>query len=283
MISLISLQIPSQVMGFIFFIVIAVAVLIACRKEACSGSERRSQSKARPVTPPPPRTPEWLPSRQQVIAQTCPCGKLNSPSAEQCWSCNEPLASLQPELHTFDSARRCSVCAYYLYAGDSIVITPCCHAQGHTEHLQDWVRTKGSCPSCEESIKVTDLLRVLPPGQRPPSRLWKPSEQQIVVLVCKCGKANNPDETICWSCNESLAEAKRETQKVKAAPSCVVCGYEITPAEPIAICPNCLAQGHKTHLQAIIKAKGTCPTCGQRLRTTQLLVTKSQTTHHPRR
>lgn len=269
----------------IFVIMIVVVCCALAQKECSKDKARREEGKGRPVvvTPSTPPTRRRLPSEHRVMALTCTCGKLNNPSEKKCWSCNEPLATLQPQLHTFDASRRCSVCAYYLYSEDRMAITPCCFAQGHDEHLQDWVKAKNSCPSCEEAIKPAHLLRVLPPTWRSPSRRWKPSEQEIIVLVCECGKPNHADEKVCWSCNKSLTKAKRETQKIKSAPSCIACGYEIDSSEQIAICPNCQCQGHKTHLLALIKAKGECPTCGQRLRTTHMLVSKPETTHHPRR
>ncbi len=267
----------------IIVVVIIVGVCLAIA-QACSSEQKRGERKARSttVTPPAQRQQRQILSEQRVMAITCECGKLNNTSEKECWGCNKPLASLEHQLHTFDPSSRCSICAYYLFSGDHLVITPCCFSQGHTEHLQDWVRAKGSCPSCEASIKPAHLLRVLPPDWRPPSRRWKPLEQKVVVLVCECGKANNPTETTCWSCAKALSAVKRETQIVKSTPSCVACGYELTPSELIAICPNCHCQGHKTHLLALIKAKGKCPTCGQRLRTSHLLVSKPHTTHHPR-
>jgi hypothetical protein len=266
-----------------FFIFIMVIVCIAAAQQECKKDERRTaERKARPVviTRPAPRV---VSSEHRIMALTCTCGKLNNTTEKACWSCQASLASVQPSLHTFDASRRCSVCAYYLYDGDPITITPCCFAQGHADHLQHWVKTKKSCPSCEEKIKVAHLLRVMPPDWRPPSRTWKPTEHEVTVLVCECGKANNPAETTCWSCTKPLTKAKTETQKIKSSPSCTACGYDLEPSEQIAICPNCHCQGHKTHLLALIKAKGKCPMCGQRLRTSHLLATKPHAIHHPRR
>ena len=265
------------------FVLVMLIICCAFAQKECSEDEKRKQEhKARPVVVTRP-TQRRVPSEHRVMASTCTCGKLNNTSEKECWNCKTSLASIQPSLHTFDAAQRCSVCAYYIYAGDRVTIAPCCFAQGHAEHLQDWVKTKKSCPSCEEEITHAHLLRVLPPDWRPPSRRWKPTELTVDVLVCECGKANNPAEKTCWSCGKVLTEAKRETQKIKSSPSCTACGYDLTSSEQIAICPNCHCQGHKTHLMALIKAKGKCPTCGQRLRTAQLLSSQPHTTHHPRR
>jgi len=103
------------------------------------------------------------------------------------------------------------------------------------------------------------------------ARKWEPSEHQVDVLVCSCGKWNALKETSCWNCNTSLATIRPETFTFETAERCAVCGYWVYPGEPVVLCPSCHAQGHRSHMLEFLKAKGSCPVCKVRLSTHQLL------------
>jgi hypothetical protein len=102
-------------------------------------------------------------------------------------------------------------------------------------------------------------------------RPWTPSEHQIDVLVCSCGKWNALKEPVCWNCRTSLVNVKPQTFMFEAAERCAVCGYWVYPGELVVLCPSCHVQGHRTHMLEFLKAKGTCPVCKVRLSTGQLL------------
>ncbi|MFX1562133.1 MAG: hypothetical protein ACFFDP_02370 [Promethearchaeota archaeon] len=108
-------------------------------------------------------------------------------------------------------------------------------------------------------------------------RQWVSSKHQVTVIVCTCGKWNDPRQPVCWSCNASLKSSEKSLQtfKFETAPQCAVCGYWVYPGEQVMLCPACQAQGHSTHMLEYIKAKGACPVCEQRIRYTQLLQAKS--------
>jgi len=121
------------------------------------------------------------------------------------------------------------------------------------------------------SVKAEWERRTPVKGTAP--RGWRPSKHQVEVLVCRrCGRWNSPAEGNCWSCQEVLPPSS-EAQIVtfEAAPHCAVCGYWVYPREQVTLCPACRAQGHRAHMMEYVKAKGTCPACGQRLSFTQLL------------
>lgn len=102
---------------------------------------------------------------------------------------------------------------------------------------------------------------------------WEPSQYQIDVLVCSCGKWNDKEQTSCWNCHASLANVNPQTFSFETAERCAVCGFFVYPGEQIVLCPACHAQGHRAHMLEFFKAKGCCPVCSQKLGQTQVLNT----------
>ncbi len=101
--------------------------------------------------------------------------------------------------------------------------------------------------------------------------IWEPSEYQVDVLVCTCGKWNPPHESVCWNCNASLIDVQTQTYHFETVERCAVCGYWVWPGEQLILCPSCHAQGHRVHMLEFLKAKGICPVCKVRMSSHQLL------------
>ena len=108
-------------------------------------------------------------------------------------------------------------------------------------------------------------------SQREPQ--WEPSEHQVDVVVCTCGKWNSPKESACWHCQTSLSTIAPQTFTFETAERCAVCGYWVYPGEQVVLCASCQAQGHRAHMLEYLKAKGTCPVCKEKLSSHQLLNT----------
>ena len=104
-------------------------------------------------------------------------------------------------------------------------------------------------------------------------REWEPSEHQVDVLVCSCGKWNATNEQICWNCQAALNKLQHQTFTFETEEKCAVCGYWVYPGELVVLCPSCQAQGHRTHMLEYVKAKGSCPVCNVRLTSQQILRT----------
>lgn len=104
-------------------------------------------------------------------------------------------------------------------------------------------------------------------------RPWEPSEHQVDVLVCSCGKWNAPKNTTCWNCQSSLSGIQLQTFTFETSERCAVCGFWVYSGEQVVLCPSCQAQGHRAHMHEFLKAKGTCPVCHTRLGAQQLLNT----------
>lgn len=102
---------------------------------------------------------------------------------------------------------------------------------------------------------------------------WEPSQYQVDVLVCSCGKWNAPNQTTCRNCNAALANLPLKIFTFETAERCAVCSFWVYPGEPIILCPSCQAQGHRAHMLEYFKSKGHCPFCKERLGTHQLLNT----------
>ena len=113
-----------------------------------------------------------------------------------------------------------------------------------------------------------------PVTERPEiERQWEPSEHQVDVLVCTCGKWNAPNDTICWNCQAALDNIESQMFTFVTAERCAVCGYWVWPGEQLVLCPSCHAQGHRSHMLEFFKAKGMCQVCGVSLSSRQLLNT----------
>ncbi len=102
---------------------------------------------------------------------------------------------------------------------------------------------------------------------------WEPSQYQVDVLVCSCGRWNAPGQAFCGNCNAHLINLRPKIFTFETAERCAVCGFWVHPGEQIVLCPSCQAQGHRAHMLEYFKAKGHCPFCKERLGTHQLLNT----------
>ncbi|WXG39522.1 MAG: DUF2341 domain-containing protein [Candidatus Freyarchaeum deiterrae] len=53
---------------------------------------------------------------------------------------------------------RCPVCQINIVSGDQLVKCPCCGALSHKDHLLEWIKIKGTCPSCEKKLSQLDIV-----------------------------------------------------------------------------------------------------------------------------
>ena len=134
--------------------------------------------------------------------------------------------------------------------------------------------SRGSQPRAYERASVGEPWRPVK-EQQEHRQPWEPSEHQVDVVVCSCGKWNAPKDTICWSCKSSLTGIQPQTFTFETAERCAVCSFWVYPGEQVVLCPSCHAQGHRAHMLEFLKAKGVCPVCHVRLGSKQLLDTVS--------
>ncbi|MFX0169636.1 MAG: hypothetical protein ACFE89_09825 [Candidatus Hodarchaeota archaeon] len=104
-------------------------------------------------------------------------------------------------------------------------------------------------------------------------RKWESAQYQVTIHVCSCGKWNNPQQSKCWHCSTSLAEATLQSFTFDIAQKCAVCRFDVFPGDRIVLCPACQSQGHRTHMLEYLKAKGYCPTCNTQFNSQQILET----------
>nr|MDO8082912.1 DUF2341 domain-containing protein [Candidatus Freyarchaeota archaeon] len=53
---------------------------------------------------------------------------------------------------------KCPVCQIDIVLGDPLVKCPNCGTLGHKDHLLEWVKVKGYCPSCKKKLRETDIV-----------------------------------------------------------------------------------------------------------------------------
>jgi hypothetical protein len=51
----------------------------------------------------------------------------------------------------------CSVCKAGIVSGDTLVKCPYCGVLSHREHLLEWIKVKGNCPNCSETLREKDV------------------------------------------------------------------------------------------------------------------------------
>lgn len=52
---------------------------------------------------------------------------------------------------------RCSVCQLDIVFGDDLVRCPYCGVPSHRDHLLEWIRIKGFCPTCRKELSAETL------------------------------------------------------------------------------------------------------------------------------
>lgn len=153
----------------IFFVIILLAACIICvaiqnSRDARPRTYTRTSTRDPwlPVQETQTREPQWEPSNYQIDVKVCSCGKWNSNQQTSCWSCFQPLANIEPQTFTFETAERCSVCGFWVYPNEQVVLCPSCHAQGHRAHMFEYLKSKGYCPICNQKLNSHQLLNTVP-------------------------------------------------------------------------------------------------------------------------
>ncbi len=73
----------------------------------------------------------------------------------KCTSCGSMVTAYPcPEC---GGGKVCATCRLAIDMEDSILTCPHCDAPSHSRHLLEWVKIKGVCPSCRNSISLRDL------------------------------------------------------------------------------------------------------------------------------
>ncbi|MFX1563945.1 MAG: hypothetical protein ACFFDP_11640 [Promethearchaeota archaeon] len=155
---------------------------------------------------------------------------------------------------------------------DIVLLLVCLACAGACDKSREQSRRPHGSPASPRSAPSYTKPRVKQQVQRP----WQPSQHQIDVIVCTCGKWNQPDQTSCWSCGEAFTSSDApKTFTFETAERCAVCSFWVYPGEQVTLCPACKAQGHRVHMLEYFKAKGACPVCTQRISSSHLLHAKS--------
>lgn len=154
----------------VFIIIILLASCIVCAAIQDQRESSRPQPYVRASTQDPwvpvqkvsAKPQPWKPSRHDIDVIVCSCGKWNSPNQTSCWNCNASLAMQKRQTFIFETAERCTVCGFWVYPGERVVLCPACHAQGHRAHMLEYVKAKGNCPVCNQKLNLNDILEAIP-------------------------------------------------------------------------------------------------------------------------
>ncbi|MCE7748957.1 MAG: hypothetical protein GPJ51_11205 [Candidatus Heimdallarchaeota archaeon] len=85
----------------------------------------------------------------------------------QCIYCEAVLAEIEDEgpivcLNCGKKAPYCEICKNIIVAGEKIVQVEACNHVFHKNHIQEWIKVKGTCPICKEQINEEHLRSFLP-------------------------------------------------------------------------------------------------------------------------
>jgi len=80
------------------------------------------------------------------------------PEAVSCVSCGFSFpAELDICPECGEERARCSVCQLDIVFGDDLVRCPYCGVPSHRDHLLEWIKIKGFCPTCRKELSAETL------------------------------------------------------------------------------------------------------------------------------
>ncbi|MFW9995248.1 MAG: hypothetical protein ACFFD4_24645 [Candidatus Odinarchaeota archaeon] len=83
--------------------------------------------------------------KKSITVLCASCGQPKPIGADTCTNCGYEV-------------KRCIVCKGEITHGQEIQSCPYCMNPAHRPHILEWVKKKGTCPVCKESIRKDDLV-----------------------------------------------------------------------------------------------------------------------------
>jgi hypothetical protein len=80
----------------------------------------------------------------------------------QCFECNEIIKEINNPCPKCNALLPlCTVCKGALLVSDFIVACPYCKHESHSTHIKEWLKIKGECPICKNSLNSSQLINVI--------------------------------------------------------------------------------------------------------------------------
>ena len=76
-----------------------------------------------------------------------------------CYYCGYPL---EDEVKVCSECKKerlhCAVCKLPITFGEAVGKCSLCEVQGHLTHMQEWIKTQGKCPVCQQSLPLEGIV-----------------------------------------------------------------------------------------------------------------------------
>ncbi len=87
---------------------------------------------------------------------------LTSSKIAKKYLCNNCGSSIKHEDQTCSTCKeeilKCNVCKLPISFGEEIGICKHCKSKSHLSHLQEWVKIKGKCPTCQKKLQSEEII-----------------------------------------------------------------------------------------------------------------------------
>jgi len=87
---------------------------------------------------------------------------LTSSSYSKKYNCNNCGMPIEKEYKTCSGCNKeilkCNVCKLPISFGEAAGKCSLCETQGHLSHLQEWVKIKGKCPTCQKKLPIEGIV-----------------------------------------------------------------------------------------------------------------------------
>ncbi|MFX0168655.1 MAG: hypothetical protein ACFE89_04765 [Candidatus Hodarchaeota archaeon] len=198
--------------------------IAACIAQALKKS--RGQTK-RPPQPPP----AYQPSVRPRYLQTPSRGIAPEIKLAMCPECEATiLAHVTVCPHCNTSRPICMICRYPFPLDAVALACPNCGGLAHRVHILEYLKGKGVCPNCQQTLDVQDLVeqRVGATSQHPPSTYL-----QFLCIVCHHNLQNTDQILECPHC-EGKAHRIHFLEYLKVKGRCPSCLAELDPHQLIS-------------------------------------------------
>ncbi|MGC9781292.1 MAG: hypothetical protein HZR80_18770 [Candidatus Heimdallarchaeota archaeon] len=76
-----------------------------------------------------------------------------------CFNCGNPLEDISKNCPSCNQeVLKCNVCKLPVNFGQEIGRCTYCESVGHLTHLQEWVKIKGKCPTCQKKLQLEEVV-----------------------------------------------------------------------------------------------------------------------------
>jgi len=79
-----------------------------------------------------------------------------------CYNCGMPIEKENTKCSSCGKEiLKCNVCKLPISFGEETGTCKFCESKGHLSHLQEWLKIKGTCPTCQKKLTIDEIVPIL--------------------------------------------------------------------------------------------------------------------------